>query len=544
VSTLTPEDSPYGRMPTGYEAWPPPATAVRPMPVARAAQPSGWTTAALFAVPALCTLLTCLYGIADRQVWRDEHATWWASTLSIHNLSKLVRNVDVVLLPYYLFMHVWIMVLGDSPTALRVPAAVAMAAAAGLLALLGRELFSARTGLLAGLLFTAVPNITHYGQEARPYSLAVAAAVGSTLLLVRALKRSTARSWVGYSLSLPALGWSHLVALTVLAAHVVVLLIDRRRLGRIPRWAYAMATLFGLSLVLPMTMAGTRQNSQIAWNNVGPHDLAVYPQTLFGSWPVAIAVMAAGLVGLAVSGRHAAMLAAWTLLPPLLTFATAAQLHLFLNRYLLFTVPAWTLLAAAAVTRLSGPFARHAGTLLPWRIVSYITGAAVLAGVVVVALPGYRTARADLADQPDFQGAARLILAGQQPGDGIMYDSSARVAQVVERLSMAYFFRHRAAPRDVLLKRTPQALGTYDGQECVQPNSCAAQARRIWLVTVVTTADPYTGLAPKSATVLRGQFQELRVTRVHDLRIVLLERIRPALRQGGSESLSGHHVHE
>ncbi|WP_248844880.1 glycosyltransferase family 39 protein [Streptomyces griseorubiginosus] len=320
-------------------------------------------TAAVFLVPTALALALILHRIGDRELWRDEHATWWAATLSFHDLSLLIRSIDVVFTPYYVLMHFWIAVAGDSPTAMRIPGAVAMAASAGLLALLGRRLFTPQAGLLAGLAFAVVPTTTRYGQEIRPYAFAVAAVLLSTLLLARALDKPSFKVWVAYTLSVPMIGWSHLASMAVLGAHLVMILIARRSGDKIVGWAFAAACTLGLCFVIPMAVSGSGQSGQIAWNNPTVNDLLDFPKNLFGTWAVAVPVMALGALGLFFAGRRALPLAVWIVLPPVATYATAAQLHLFLPRYLLFTAPAWVLLAAVAVVRIAGPVAgAKAGT--------------------------------------------------------------------------------------------------------------------------------------------------------------------------------------
>ena len=61
----------------------------------------------------------------------DEVATRWAASLSLGQLAHLLRNIDAVHGAYYLLMHFWMMLIGGSPTALRVPSVIAMAAAVG-----------------------------------------------------------------------------------------------------------------------------------------------------------------------------------------------------------------------------------------------------------------------------------------------------------------------------------------------------------------------------------------------------------------------------
>ena len=111
--------------------------------------------------------------------------------------------------------------------ALRLPSVLAMAGAAGLTAVLGRRLFGAPAGLLAGLLFAVLPGTSRYAQEARPYALVTLFAVLAMVLLVRALDRPGRLRGSFYAAAVAGLGLAHLLALSLLAAHAVVVLTTR-----------------------------------------------------------------------------------------------------------------------------------------------------------------------------------------------------------------------------------------------------------------------------------------------------------------------------
>ncbi|WP_329230257.1 glycosyltransferase family 39 protein [Streptomyces canus] len=483
-------------------------------------------TAVVFLVPTALAFALILRGIGDRQLWRDEHATWWAATLSFHDLSLLIRSIDVVFTPYYVLMHIWIAIAGDSPTAMRIPGAVAMAASAGLLALLGRRLFTTQAGLLAGLAFAVVPVTTRYGQEIRPYAFAVAAVLLSTLLLARALDKPSFKVWVAYTLSVPLIGWSHLASMAVLGAHLVMILIARRAGDKIVGWAYAAACTLGMCFVIPMAVSGSGQSGQIAWNNPVLKDLIDFPKNLFGSWAVAVPVMALGALGLFFAGRRALPLAVWIVLPPLATYVTAAQLHLFLPRYLLFTAPAWVLLAAVAVVRIAGPVAgAKAGTgAAARRGFGWVLVAAAVAGIAFQSLPGIRETRQNPLGEPDFRGAAQLIEAGQKKGDGIVFSGV-----MSERRAMDYELRDDAGrPRDSLMYRTPQELGSFGALECPDSARCLAKADRLWLVSTTLDGQPFSGMPKTTATVIQKSFKVVKTKKLQYLQLVLLERTRAA----------------
>src|SRR4051812_3006314 len=59
----------------------------------------------------------------------DEIATADAARRSVPQIWHLAHHIDGVFAPYYLLMHLWTAVVGDSVLALRLPSILAMAAA-------------------------------------------------------------------------------------------------------------------------------------------------------------------------------------------------------------------------------------------------------------------------------------------------------------------------------------------------------------------------------------------------------------------------------
>ncbi|NED59019.1 hypothetical protein G3I24_50085, partial [Micromonospora aurantiaca] len=98
----------------------------------------------VWVVPGLLTLVVTLAGIGHAQPWRDELATWSAATRPVPDLARMTRTIDAATGPYYLLMHGWTALAGTSPTALRLPSALAMAVAAALTARLGAVLVGRR----------------------------------------------------------------------------------------------------------------------------------------------------------------------------------------------------------------------------------------------------------------------------------------------------------------------------------------------------------------------------------------------------------------
>ncbi|HEY6277250.1 MAG TPA: glycosyltransferase family 39 protein, partial [Streptosporangiaceae bacterium] len=234
----------------------------------------GWLPAV---TAAMAGLVAGSYRLGVPSPWRDEAATVDAAQRSVPQIFALLAHVDAVNGAYYLCLHPVIWVLGSSPAAIRAPSVLAMAAAAGFTAALGRRLAAmaglpspAVTGLLAGLLLTAAPQATRYAQEARPYAIVTMLATAATYLLVRSLANGRWRWWAGYGAALALAGLFNLFSLLLIVAHGLSLLALRagppatRPPGRqLARWAAAATA--ATAVLMPLLLAGYRQRAEVGW---------------------------------------------------------------------------------------------------------------------------------------------------------------------------------------------------------------------------------------------------------------------------------------
>ncbi|MEU7902371.1 glycosyltransferase family 39 protein [Actinoplanes sp. NPDC049118] len=460
-----------------------------------------------------------LIGIGERQLWRDEHATWWASSLSLPDLRRLAETVDFVLLPYYVLMHGWTAVFGDSATALRLPSALCMAGAAGLTALVGRRLFDATAGLFAGLLLAAVPAVTRYGQEARPYAMAVLASVAAILLLLRALERPSAWRWLGYGIAVAWIAGSHIVALMALAAHLVAVLAaaraDRERRRRILiGWAAAAGS--ALLVSAPLALVGRRQSGQISswipdptWERVQQMPTEVFMSAAVAGFFLVLGL--AALAGLAFGARDtAALLATWALLPPVLAYYTFHEFSFFYPRYLLFTVPAWVLVTAYALRRLTGE--RRAGAAVL---------AATLAGLTFVSWSEQVRIRGDrIQDEFAFRAAAAFIRAGERPGDAVVFTGYRYTYR-----GLRYEWRDLPPdrrPREALIDRSRGRSWSWRQRACPDPAACLAGTTRIWLVSTDPRGPSLSMLPPDQRTVIEARYDVVGQTGFRRIRVTEL----------------------
>jgi len=128
------------------------------------------------------------YRLDAQSFWNDEGNS---ARIAERTVQLIVEGAAGDIHPpgYYLLLHCWRGLVGQSEFALR-----AFSVFAGLMAVtftytLGRRLFGVVTGLLAAFLAALSPLAIYYSQEARMYALLAVLSAASTYLLLRALAR-------------------------------------------------------------------------------------------------------------------------------------------------------------------------------------------------------------------------------------------------------------------------------------------------------------------------------------------------------------------
>lgn len=469
-------------------------------------RPPGWL---VVAVPVLAELIVGGYKIEVPSFWRDEGYTMTGSQRPVSAIFSLVQHQDAFHGLYLLMMHPVITLFGRSEYALRIPSLIAMSLAAGLTAALARRLAmttglpaAPAVGLLAGLLLVALPQITRYAQEGRPYALTVLFAVLMTFVLVVAAERDGWLWWVLYGAALLLTGLFDLAALLLAGTHGISLLLARRRgglaAGVLRRWFITcVATAV---LISPILVLSARQSAQLNW--IQPPNL----QSLLGLLQgfagttalIAMAVLLGLLGGIGCRGLRGSGLTLpviclpWFFLPPALIMTVSLVHPVYVFRYILFSLPGLVILEAAGLVwlvMLSRRWLarrwsdRHAAR---WSFVP----SAVLAGLIVAAVAGPQAAGRLPASRADnLRSIASILATHERPGDAVLY--LPRLTAVIGRAYPGPFDRLR----DIGQRTGPVASGTLLGTQA-SPGVVAARLRGVHRVWTVEWVHP---LAPDSA---------------------------------------------
>jgi mannosyltransferase len=565
-----------------------PSPAAPPQPGTAPAGPAAGTLAAPAAPASLARrywpapaaaavmLVLLLWGLGRHSsMGNDEVATRWAASLSLGQLAHLLRNIDAVHGTYYLLMHFW-MLIGSSPTALRIPSVIAMAAAVALVTIIGRQLTgSGWAGLFAGLVTAFTPALSYYGQTARSYTLVFACVTASTLVLIQALRSETAapatgvaatgvpaagvaaagvaatgvpgpgsllgpgsraRSWwLAYGALIMVSGYLNELALLVLTAHAVTVLIVRPGWPAIRRWAVAAAA--GAILVAPVVIVSSREAGAVTWiarPNAGT--LLVQYHDYFGTRPlVSAALIICMIIALLPPLRRGGGWPAWwrgglsvpSVAAPLLIMPAALLISeslvarpFYVDRYVLYGEAGAALLAGAGLYRIG----QWVSTGLRWRPLVAVPGVIVLVGVLLLQLGAQRFDRTPASREFDFGSPSRYVGAHARAGDGVLY-----LGAFFRKASLGYPHDFRNVT-DFGVAITPRASGTFQGinEPFSELRPVMLRYQRIWVVGGVPRAELPRGLMRSESMELLQNFTLAREAPFHGMTVTLWIRRTPA----------------
>jgi len=423
-----------------------------------------------------------LYTLGKRSLWIDEGSSVAIAGSRLPHLVHLLWLGESNMALYYVTLHFWLG-WGRSEFAMRSLSVTFAVATIPLIYALGCELLNPRVALAASLMLAVNADHIEFAQDARGYAMVVFLCAAATYYLVRGLRDGGLRNWSLYVIAMTLAGYTHLLAMLELAAHVVGLVWLRP--GRHAIKSFAGAFILAALLWIPLVLFAVFRNSgQLAW--VPPpsvyaigHVFYLVSGDLFRR--NGTAVVFAGLLALALGGviaqwgstRARALGFLWTLvLTPLtvLLFISHWQ-PMLVDRYLLFCMPAALLLGAAGLSELRN------------RSVVTVYFALLMVLLLRSDLDYYRYFRGG-----DWRDTAQYVLAEGRPGDAVILFPDET------RWSFDYYYQsqmHRTQSPRVVFPNWDSFYrinGVYAGGcDAIGPSSTTlvslpANYRRVWLV--------------------------------------------------------------
>jgi len=130
-------------------------------------------------------------------MWLDETISVWLANHSVVDILQWIIKVDQHPPLYYLLLHYWIALNGDTPYYARLLSALFGAATIPIIYLIGKRMSGVVMGLAAAVIFAFSPFNIYYAQEARMYTLLTFNAAVAIYALVRLLTDSRSVRHIG-----------------------------------------------------------------------------------------------------------------------------------------------------------------------------------------------------------------------------------------------------------------------------------------------------------------------------------------------------------
>lgn len=408
--------------------------------------------------------------LGTKSLWLDEGATvtiaraswqrfvwiWWHGEAGLQSI-------------YFLFMRGWVH-LGTSEAWLRLPSAIFGTLAIPVLYGVGRRFAGAAGSLAAAAMLAFSPAHVEYSQEARGYTLAILLVLLSTYFFVRAVEGGRAQDWAWWTVLGVAAFYTHDFTALVLVAQAISLFF------RPPPVPWRKFLLYGAIIFvaaipgLTYVFRASPENLYFAWM---PHPT---PKQLwhllmfFGGSGVkvwlAMILWAAGVIAIWRRRSEPAafwrgmLVVLWAVSPAAILALASLREPMFLERYMIFSLPAAVLLAGMGVEY----FAR-------WR-------AGLMIAVALCAMCVPAIARSYNKPREDWRGASDFILRSASPGDAVAF------SPFYTRIMLDYYAQRYGANAPSLNIFAPEYYaGGKDVRDLLRAiGQNPSQFRHVWVV--------------------------------------------------------------
>jgi mannosyltransferase len=324
---------------------------------------------AILLIIVLLAFTVRMYHLDFQSLWRDEmDAIRFAHDSPSALLSNFARpgwNGPL----YYLLLRPWLALAGDSEFALRFFSLWWGMLAVPLTCAVGRRLLDSSPAMFGSLLIALSPYLVWYSQEGKMYALLLTLVLLSIYLYVRALERGGFWPWLGHVIVTSLCLYVHVLAAVIVPLQALLFIAwwPRYR-ARWRGWLAAMAalTLPYLPLALweiPTLLSGfTTGHKFMPLPGMLKTMLLAFSQ---GLWPVHNWLAIGVLVLLLLAGatlsekggyqrwwRTVIALLLWFFFPIIIVYFISLKIPIFLDRYLIWTAPAFYLLAARGIAEI------------------------------------------------------------------------------------------------------------------------------------------------------------------------------------------------
>jgi uncharacterized membrane protein len=424
--------------------------------------------------------------LGRQSLWFDEGLSVLFAARPLPQLLHTLINEDLHPPLYYLLLHFWMDLAGNSEWAVRMPSLFAALLLVPLSFAIVREVWGQDTqtstawhalGISAAALVGASPFIAYYAQETRMYALAAMLILATIWAFLRATRTVALRWWLSFSCLLAASLYTHYFSIFVVPAFLLyALLLDRQSLRRTILHSLLAALLYSPWIIPAARQLGRLMRTPDYWVTTRINPVwfartmwsAFLPSAPARSWLLAIIVAVLVLVRLARRGtvqlsspvRRTGLVFLAFVSPMSLTYIAVSIAPKFATRYSIIAAAPLYLFATMTLYAVLGR--RSLASRAAFGMVVLLAIALSLRSTLAVTA-GRESPR------DDARGLAAYLTANTQANDAMLLVESAPYA-------LQYYYRG-AAPW----------YGLHVGQDINGANEALnrilqTQPRRIWLI--------------------------------------------------------------
>lgn len=392
--------------------------------------------------------------IGHKSMWFDEAHSIFFAKLPWREFWSILSNKEANQGLYYVFLKFWL-VLGDSEFSIRALSALFAIASIPVLYALARRLFGVRAGLIAALLISVNAFFIEYAQEARSYSLTLFLVILSSYLFVRVIEDpSNKKILYGYICVSAIAVYAHFFSAFVLIAQMfsVPFLPSNNLRTRQLLFADLLITV----LIIPIAFfIVTKDTGQISWiPKPSVYNLKRLFMDLSGDAGTTGYITGFYLLSCGIALTHAlvtlftnrrsidtwryAFIFFWFGIPIAITFGFSFIKPIFLNKYLIVSLPGLVLLAGIGISLIKDKYCYA---------VLYIL--LIFLSINTIFKDYYPK------EKENFRDSVSYIHSNAQHGDGIL------IYLHYTTIPFEYYWQRLGPPRNILDCAYPSKFGQY-----------------------------------------------------------------------------------
>ncbi|MBI5649088.1 MAG: glycosyltransferase family 39 protein [Chloroflexi bacterium] len=445
------------------------------------------------------------YKLDAQSLWNDEGTSIALASLSIDAIiNGAARDIHPPL--YYLLLHNWLVVSGNSEFAVRFFSVIAGVLTVAFTFRLARFFFDEEIALIAAFFAAFAPFAIYYSQETRMYVWALLWAAMSVYALAQILNSKFAiqnyelRIWLLYLTATIAALYTHYFAVTIIVFENIIFAIwwltairnSQFAIRRLAHWLIGQLIIG--ALFLPWVLFAGNQLAAwpsisepfdlqtLLWRVVNVFSVGIKPDADSAS-AVAIAfaiLFVIGLLPMRAARSGIVTFALWAIVPVGVMYVVSLARPAYNPKFLLLALPAFHILAARGLARIyPGLFLaqRRRFNPSPLRWIYFV--------IAVIAAVGFMPSLQNYYDNPraardDYRAVVQFIDAHARAGDALLIDAPGQidVIRYYHRGQQQLFLLPRMRPPDPIATRA-------------DVDTLIAQAQRVFAIFYATEqSDP------------------------------------------------------